>query len=141
MGKMRQTRKKRGQAIIEAALVCLILVNVLIGTLDIGQVLFIRQTFTARVRAAARYGAVTNADETAIKNMVLYGQATVPDGAPAGAFGLTAGMISVEKLDVGSSEQRVLVTISGFPYRFYTPWIQGVFTGRNITASAPLETL
>jgi len=141
MGKMRQTRKKRGQAMIEAALVCLILVNVLIGTLDIGQVLFIRQTFTARVRAAARYGAVTNADETAIKNMVRYGQATVPDGAPAGVFGLTAGMISVEKLDVGASEQRVVVTISGFPYRFYTPWIHGVFTGRNITASAPLETL
>ena len=119
----------------------LIMVNILIGILDIGQVLFTRQTFTARVRAAARYGAVTNADETAIKNMVLYGQATVPEGAPAGAFGLTTGMISVEKLDVGSSEQRVVVTISGFPYRFYTPWIHGVFTGRNITASAPLETL
>jgi Flp pilus assembly protein TadG len=141
MGKIKQSRKRRGQAIIEGALVLLIMVNILIGILDIGQVLFTRQTFTARVRAAARYGAVTNADETAIKNMVLYGQATVPDGAPAGAFGLTTGMISVEKLDVGSNEQRVVVTISGFPYRFYTPWIHGVFTGRNIAASAPLETL
>ena len=140
MGNTRQCRGNRGQAMLEGALVCMILVNVLIGVLDMGQVLFIRQTFTARVRAAARYGAVTDAAETAIKNVVLYGQATAPEGAPAGAFGLTAGMISVAKPDAGSSEQRVLVTISGFPYRFYTPWIHGVFTGRDITASVPLET-
>ena len=140
MEKLIQLRRNRGQAMIEGALVCLILVTILIGILDIGQVLLIRQTFTARVRAASRYGAVTDADETPIKNMVLYGQATAPEGAPAGSFGLTAGMISVEKLDAGSSEQRVLVRISGFPYRFYTPWIHGVFTGRDIAASAPLET-
>jgi len=140
MRKLSASRLRRGQAMLESALVCLILVNVLVGILDLGQILFVRQTFTARVRAAARYGAVTNAAETAIRNMVLYGQATAPEGAPAGSFGLTAGMISVAKLDAGTSEQRVVVTVSGFPYRFYTPWIHGVFTGRDITASLPLET-
>lgn len=140
MGKSSQSRKNRGQAMLEGALVCLILVNVLIGTLDIGQVLLIRQTFVARVRLASRYGAVTNAEETAIKNVVLYGQPTVPEGATGGTFGLTAGMITVEKLDVDTSEKRVVVKISGFPYRFFTPWIHGVFTGRDITATVPLET-
>ena len=140
MSELSSNRSRRGQGMLESALVCLILVNVLIGVLDLGQVLFIRQTFTARVRAAARYGAVNDASEVAIRNMVLYGQATAPEGAPAGSFGLTAGMISVAKLDAGTSEQRVAVTISGFPYRFYTPWIHGIFTGRDITASTPLET-
>jgi len=125
---------------LEGALVILILVNVLIGVFDLGQVLFIRQTFVYRTRSAARYGAVTNASEAAVKNMVLYGLPAAPEGAPSGPFGLTADMISVVKSDLGSSAQRLVVTVAGYPYRFFTPWIAGTFAGRNIVASTPLET-
>ncbi len=125
---------------LEGALVILILVNVLIGIFDLGTVLFIRQTFVYRTRSAARYGAVTNATEAAVKNVVLYGSPTAPEGAPPGPFGLTGGMISVSKPNTGTTEQRVVVTISGYPYRFFTPWIAGTFNGRDIIASVPLET-
>jgi hypothetical protein len=125
---------------LEGALVILMLVNVLIGIFDLGQVLFIRQTFVYRTRSAARYGAITNASEGAVKNMVLYGLPTAPEDPPSGPFGLTAAMISVSKSDVGSSAQRLVVTVSGYPYRFFTPWIAGTFTGRDIVASTPLET-
>jgi Flp pilus assembly protein TadG len=132
--------RRRGQALVESALVLLVLIAVLIGIFDLGQVLFVRQTFTARARGAARHGAVTDAAEADIKNMVLYGQTTAPEGSTSGAFGLTAGMISVAKPDLGTSEQRVVVTISGYPYRMFSPWIGGSFTGRPVIASVPLET-
>jgi Flp pilus assembly protein TadG len=133
-------RGRRGGAILEGALVTLILVNVLIGTFDLGQVLFIRQTFVSRARSAARYGTIANASETAVKNMVLYGSPDAPEGAPSGPFGLTAAMISVAKSDLGSSAQRLVVTVSGYPYRFFTPWIAGTFAGRDVVTSAPMET-
>lgn len=140
MVKNDKNREKRGEAILEGALITLILANVLIGIFDLGQVLFIRQSLVAKVRSAARYGAVANASETAVKNMLLYGQATAPDGTPPGAFGLTGSMVSVSKADLGDSEQRIAVTISGYPYRFFTPWIAGTFAGRNIAASISMET-
>jgi len=124
---------------VEGALVIPLFTGLLIGIFDLGQVLFIRQTFVARVRNAVRYAVVNAYDETAIKNVVLYGLATAPAGSTTGAFGLTAGMVSVARSDVGTSEQRIVVTISGYPYRFFSPWIHGAFSGRAIVASLPLE--
>ena len=129
--------RRRGQAMIEGALVALILVAVLIAIFDLGLVLFIHQTFATRVRSAVRYGVVNTYDPTVITNMVLYGQ---PTAGANGVFGLTAGMVSVARTDVGTGDQRIVVTISGYPYRFFSPWIGGAFNGRSITASLPLET-
>jgi Flp pilus assembly protein TadG len=129
--------RRRGQAIVEGALVTLVLAAMLIGIFDLGLVLFIHQTFATRVRSAVRYGVVNTYDETAIKNMVLYGQ---PTAGASGAFGLTAAMVSVAETGVGTNDQRIVVTISGYPYRFFSPWIGGAFNGRSIMASLPLET-
>lgn len=129
--------RKRGQAIVEGALVTLVLAAVLIGIFDLGIVLFIHQTFTTRVRSAVRYAVVNTYDETAIKNMVLYGQ---PTAGAAGVFGLTAAMVTVTPPGVEPNDQRIVVTISGYPYRFFSPWIRGAFNGRSIMASLPLET-
>lgn len=123
---------------LEGALVTLILAAVLIGIFDLGLVLFIHQTFVARVRSAVRYAVVNTYDVTAITNMVLYGHPTA--GTAGGMFNLTAGMVSVSRQDAGTSEQRIVVMISGYPYRFFSPWIGGVMTGRPIIASLPLET-
>ena len=74
------SRDRKGQTIVEAALVTLVFLATLIGIFDLAQVLFIHQTFVARARSAARYG-VLNPDNTdGIQNMVLYGQTTVPSG-------------------------------------------------------------
>jgi Flp pilus assembly protein TadG len=136
----KRAHRSRGDAIVESALVALILANALIGIFDVGNVVFIRQTFASRTRSAARYGAITNATETAVKNMILYGSPSAPEGASTGPFGLTAGMISVARSDLGTSEQRLVVRISGYPYRFFTPWIAGTSSGRDIVASIPMET-
>ena len=132
---------QRGQATLEAALVILVFLATLIGIFDMGQVLFVHQTFVARVRSAARYGVVRAYDAGAIRNMVLYGQPAAPTGAVDGIFGLTAGMVSVSQLSPGTSESRIVVSISSYPYRLFSPWIGRAFTGRPIVASLPVETL
>jgi hypothetical protein len=129
--------RRQGQAAIEGALVTLTLAALLIGIFDLGQVLFIHQTFVSRARGAVRYGVVGAWDETAVRNMVLYGQ---PTPGPSTIFGLTPDMVSVTRSGVGTGEQRLVVAISSYPYRFFSPWIGGVFTGRSIVASLPLET-
>jgi hypothetical protein len=129
--------RRRGEAAIESALTTLTLAMVLIGIFDLGQVLFVHQTFVSRARSAVRYGVVGVWDEAAVRNMVLYGQ---PSPGPSTIFGLTPDMVSVTRPGVGTGDQRLVVAVSGYPCRFFSPWIGGVFTGRAIVASLPLET-
>ena len=136
----RARRNQRGQGAVEAALVTLVFLAILIGIFDLGQVLFIHQTFVARARSAARYGVVNTSDVDAIRNMVLYGQPAAPTGTAPGIFGLKASMVSVSLDDVGKNEERIVVTIANYPYRLFSPWIGGVITGRPIVASFPAET-
>jgi len=134
---LRSRDRQKGQAALEGALVTLVFLATLIGIFDLGQVLFVRQTFTARVRSAARYAVVNTYDAAAIRNMVLYGQPTA--GSGSGVFGLTAGMVQVSQVDPKTSAARIVVTISNYPYRLFSPWIGRAFTGRPITASFPIE--
>jgi len=130
---------RRGQSAVESALILLVLLTTLIGIFDLGQLLFIHQSFVERVRHAARYAVVNSYDPVAFKNMVLYRQLTVPEGATSGIFGLTAGMVTVTRPGVGTNDERIVVSITSYPYRFFTPLIAGAFVGRNITVSLPSE--
>jgi len=133
-------RGRSGQATLEAAFVILVFLATLIGIFDIGQVLFVHQTFVARVRSAARYGVVRTYDPGAIRNMVLHGQPAAPDGASSGIFGLTAAMVGVSQMDPGTSEARIVVSVSSYPYRLFSPWIGRAFTGKPIVASLAVVT-
>lgn len=131
---------RRGQAAVEATLVALVFLVTLIGIFDMGQIFFIHQTLAERVRNASRYGAVRAFDANAFRNMVLYNQPTAPEGSPSGTFGLTADMVSVTRQDAGTHEDRLIVTITNYPYRFFTPLIAGVFhSSRPLTISIPYE--
>ncbi len=136
---MKSSRKsRRGSLFVESACVLLVFLTILIGTLDVGQLLFLHSSLTERVRAAARYGAVNSYDQTSVENMVLYSQPTIPvTGSPA--FELSRSMVSVSRQDAGTSEDRVVVTVSGFPVHFFTPWIAGISQGLSITACASYE--
>lgn len=134
---IRQRIRRQGQTAVEAVLVLLIFLATLIAIFDLGQVLFVHQTFVARVRSATRYGALHPADTAAIKNMAVYGS---PDGGGAGIFGLTPAMVSVSRTGSGTGEDRLTVEITGYSYRMFSPWIGKTFTGRAIMASYPVET-
>jgi len=136
---MEETRRRRGQALVESALVALVFLATLIGIFDLGQIFFVRQTFVERVRGAARYAVVNTFDEAAFKNMVLYNQTTVPAGRTSGIFGLTPAQVSVTQHDANTNDHRIVVAINNYPYRLFSPLIAGVFTGRAITISLPSE--
>lgn len=135
---------RRGQALLESALVTLVFIVLLVGVLDVGQVLFVHQTLVERGRNALRYGVVRPFDADAIRNLVLYNQPTAPPGGQGvpGIFGLTPAMVSVTRQqDATSSIDRVVVTISDYPFRFFTPLIAGLARGKPITVSLPYEAM
>jgi Flp pilus assembly protein TadG len=124
---------------VDAAFLFLPFTALLIGTLDIGQFLFMHQALVERARAAARWGAVNNpADTAAITNMVLYNQSAAPSGGTRAYFNLTSSNVSVTRPDAGTPNCRLNIVISGYSFSVFSPFISGTYTGRPVTVSVPL---
>jgi Flp pilus assembly protein TadG len=131
-------RLQRGATLLESALVLLTFILMLLGTIDFGQVLYFHQSLVERARAAARYGATDPTNTTAIKNMAVYGS-TSASGSPL-LPGLTTAMVSVQNPDANTTSARIVVTISGYPLRFFTPYLAQSFNNRPVTVAMASET-
>ncbi|HTD43128.1 MAG TPA: TadE family protein [Bryobacteraceae bacterium] len=136
----RRTRQ-RGQAMVESALVLIVTMGVLIGTCDFGQFLFLHQSLTERVRAAARYGAVRayTWPGTEMLNVAVYNDPNAPNGSSSIVPGLTTSMVTAEIIGEGTDSARIRVSINNFPFNFFSPWIAQHATARTIIASVPYE--
>src|SRR5712691_1852145 len=136
----RQRQKRsRGAVLVETGLIFIAFAFMLMGAFDFAQFLFIHQALVDRARSAARWGAVTDPTNTsAIQNMVLYNQTTVPVGVSSGVFGLMSSMVSVSTQDSGTDDYRLVVVITNYPYEMISPIIGGTYTGPNIMISIPL---
>ncbi len=137
-------KSRKGNALLESALVYGVGLFMLVGTFDFAQFLFVHQSLVERVRNAARYGVVNPYDPSAITNMVVYGQTTAPPVAPGmppppGAFGLTAAMVNVQRLDQGTNDDRLSVSIQNFQFTFYSPLISKMTPITAIGAVFPYE--
>lgn len=138
---------RKGQALVESALVIIVFLVFILGTLDFGQFLYFHQSLAERARAAARYGAVNWTDRTAIENVAVYNDpAGTTNGATPLIPNLTTAMVSVcLPGDAGCSnpsnttESRITVTISGYQMVTFNLVIPGSFTNQPITASLPSE--
>jgi Flp pilus assembly protein TadG len=131
--------RRRGHAMLEGALVLMIFLSFLIGTLDFAQFLYFHQSLVERVRMAARYGAVNPTNTDAIRNMAVYNKAVPSDSDTAIVPNLTTAMVAVSSLSAGTSEARVSVTISNYPFQFFSPLIAGANTAKPITATMVSE--
>jgi Flp pilus assembly protein TadG len=140
---MQQRRKlgsRRGEFMLEFALIFGIWMFMMIGAFDFGQFLFINQTLTERVRGAARYAAVKPGDTAGIQNFILYGQNPAPAGATGGDFGITTSNIAITVDPVGSYDARnISVKLSGYTYLVLSPYISGTYNGAPITATLPVQ--
>ena len=131
---------------LEGAFVLLVFLGTLISIFDMGQLLFIHQSMTERVRAAVRWGIVRPYDQASIKNMVRFYQPTNPGG---GSFmNLTDAQVSVELYTpvIGGSDpeeaanQRIIVKIQNYPFQFFSPWIAQTYTNNHaVVESLPYE--
>jgi Flp pilus assembly protein TadG len=139
VGHRNKTRRVRGSALVEMALVAALLFVIILGIMDLAQFLFCEQALVERARAAARWGAVTEpTNTTAITNVVLYSQATVPAGATP-SLGLTSAMVSVSTPDANTDNYRLVVTLSGYSFQLLSPFISGRYGGAPITVAVPLD--
>ena len=141
------SRTRKGQALVESALILFVFLAFFLGTLDFGQYLYFHQSLAERARAAARYGAVNPADKTGIQNVAVYND---PAGSANGATPLipnfTIDMVSVclpgdaTCSDPGpSADSRVTVTISGYQMITFSLFMPQSFTNKPITASLSSE--
>jgi hypothetical protein len=130
-------KRQRGSAFVEASLCLLSTIVILVGIIDIGQLLFIQSTLAERVRSATSFG-VRVYEPDAIRNIVLYGTATPqPDQRPF--FNLTPDMVSVERRDAGTTADRVVVGVSGYPLVFLTPGMSRVAQAVPIRMAASYD--
>ncbi len=145
----RQTSKKRerGSVFVETAFIFTSFAFMLIGTFDFGQFLFIHQALVERARSATRWGVINDPTNlTAVQNMVLYNQSSMPGNqqgsgwgdAPPGYFGLTQSMVQVSDPGTGTGDYRLVVLITNYPYTIFSPYIGGTYIGPNITVSYPI---
>lgn len=137
--KLSSQRKKssRGSGILEGALVLSLFSVLFIAIVDLAQLLFVHQFLTERVRAASRYAVVNTYDAAAIQNMVMYGQ---PDDPGTGsAFGVNRSMVQVSRVDAGTSQERITVTLVNYPIHFFTPITPGAANGGAIAATVGSE--
>ena len=139
---MRRTNRanQRGQGAIEGVLVLTVLLAIVIAILDFGQMMFLHQTLGERARAAARHAGLHPTDTDGARNLVLYGNTTAPNGSPAGFWGLTPAQVNIARVNVDSNEESMVVTISGYQFKFFSLWISGSVRGKPIVASSPVET-
>ena len=130
--------RQRGSVFVETALVFTTFAFLVIGAFDFGQFLFVHQALVERARNAVRWGAVNDpTNVTAVQNMVLYNQATVPPDASS-YFGLTTDMVQVSNPGSGTIDYRLTVLVTNYPYTILSPYIAGTDLGPNIKVSVPL---
>ena len=132
---------QRGQSVIEGVLVLVVLIGMILGVLDFGQMMFLHQTLTERARSAARYAALNPADVDGTRNLVLFGNTVAPDDTTSSFWGMTADTVQVTRANQDTNEDEMVVTISGYRFQIFSPWIAGSALGRSIVAAAPVEIL
>jgi Flp pilus assembly protein TadG len=132
-------RRTKGSALVELALFFPLFAILLIGIVDFAQFLFLQQAIVERARYAARWGAAANPSNTvAIANVVLYFQTTAPQAGQQASFGLTPAMVQVAERAAGTDDYCLVVTISGYTIRLFSPLIAGKYQGRPIIVTVPL---
>lgn len=142
-----------GQALVESVLTLMAFLIILLGMIEIGQILFVHQFISERIRSAVRWGSVNAWDDTnsptLISNMVLYGTTTpAPSAQPI--FNLTSQNVAVTRPQPDySAADCIVVKVSGYALTFISnATVQaangnshpsGQFNGLTIQESLPYE--
>jgi Flp pilus assembly protein TadG len=130
---------RRGSTILEPALVLPAFLFMLIGTLDIGRLMFMHQTLTERARNAVRWGATHTYSETNIRNKFLYNTSTPADGARA-MFGLgTSNVVVSRTVGASGAPDRLTLRITGWSYRFLSPHLARSVVAPDIITAMTME--
>jgi Flp pilus assembly protein TadG len=133
-------RDSRGSNLVESALVFGAFIFMVIGAFDFGQAVFMHQSMVERVRAAARFASVTpTASDDNIRNLVVYGQTTIPaDPSTLGSFCTNAAAganpVSVTRTATSTPDVNLaVISVSNCSFNLFSPYVGGLFTMQPIS--------
>jgi hypothetical protein len=136
-------RSRNGQSLVEAALALLVFMSLLLGVLDVGQVLFAHQSLVERVREATRWGSLhTEGGSERVVNFVLYGQPDAPSMSTAGFLGLTEDNVRAEyrsPTELRPDDDVLHVEIVNYESHLFSPWFAtALISPRPVSMTAPV---
>lgn len=137
--KHKDKRKRRGQALVESALVLMVVLMMLAGTFDLAQVFFVHQSLAERARKTARYASMNYEAPQEAENYFLYGTPNAPGIYASTFLSVEPSMVDVTRLNSDTNSDRMEVKVHDYPYSFVTPFLSGAYTGKSILATAPTE--
>jgi len=139
----KRSRSRRGQALVEAALVMMTVMATMLFIFDTAHLMLMQNFITERTREAARAAAVNNWTNDQIANYLVYNSTT---GSGAGYMGLTTSEVTVNYLGTaGTPDYRVQVKVSGvpvFPVQLFTEWGligNGTYTAPPVVMTVPVQ--
>jgi hypothetical protein len=137
-------KRRRGQGLIEAALVLMVFFALLLGIIDCGQVLYAHQALVERVRSAVRWGTVHPYDGTGeqVANLILYDQLDPPRAATGAFLGLARANVEIRyqrRSTERPDDEMLTVAIVNYESHFFSPWIaRTIISPRPVLISAPI---
>jgi len=136
-------KNRRGQSLVEGTLVMLVFFAMLLGVLDVGQILFAHQSLVERVRAAVRWGTLHPDDgPDRVVDYVLYGQPDEPQITTPGFLGLTEDNVRAEyrlPTELRPDDHLLHVEIVNYQSHLFTPWFAtSLISPRPVSMTAPV---
>ena len=139
----RRLRNRRGQRLVEAALVLFAFLSLLLAVADCGQVLFAHQALVERAREASRWGVLHPwQGPEPIVNLVLYGQTQEPAVAGSGYLGMTPANVRVDYQAATPDrpdDEMLSIAVVNFQSHLFSPWLDRLLViARPVLVSAPM---
>jgi len=139
----RRLGSRRGQSLVETALVLFAFLSLLLAVADCGQVLFAHQALVERAREASRWGVLHPwQGPEPIVNLVLYGQTQEPAVAGSGYLGMTQANVRVDYQAATPDrpdDEMLSVAVVNFESYLFSPWLARVLvSARPVLVSAPM---
>lgn len=133
---------QRGSALVEGALVLLVLMMTLIFIIDMGRMLLIQQYITERTRLTTRKAVVNHWTGTQVKNYLVYGSADTATLTAPGRLGLLPSQVTYTALGTaGTPTYRLQMKVSGVPALLFIPKLAGRYTLPTMIATLPAQSL
>ena len=114
---------EKGSTLVEYAIGATVFVMAVFAVLEFGRALWAHNALTDAARQGARYAVLhTSAEDTNIKNLVVYG--TIDGGTKPIVPGLSTSMVQITRSgDFSVNSGTATVKITGYEFQFVLPFL------------------
>ena len=139
-------QRERGAALLEFSIVASALLLALFGIVEFGRLLWTHNALKDAARRGTRYAIVRKDDtagQTAVKNMVVYGDPAPAAGAQPILPGLTTANVVLDYQNYNGVQlsSRATVSITNYKFQFAVPMIGGQLSMPAYRTSLPGESV